>query len=194
MRYLFFFATIAWCLSCKTKSVMPYECNNVGTVKDFTGLDGCGMLIELKNGALLNPVKRNEHISLEDGEVITFSYKELPDMMSNCMREKMSVEITCLKKMDKTPTGIGVCVDTDNPFEIGWMDHAIDLHNPNQVLKYKDGNEWAYLFRSIPNSYLYDCKGKMICVTKNDHDKCHTDHIDHLGQGKIIWQGEGVWD
>ena len=92
-------------------------------------------------------------------------------------------------------TGVSVnCVDTDNPFAVDWMDKAIDYHNPTQVIQFKEGERWKYLFQGLPNGYLYDCEGNFICETKNDHDACHTEQIAVLGRGKIIWQGEGVWD
>ena len=194
MKNIYFLLFLICCLSCKTKSGIPASCDTVGTVKDFTGLDGCGLLIELENGDLLNPVKMKPGFGLKDKQTISFSYKKLDDMAGICMREKAMVEVTCIHEMGKTPVGAGTCVDTNNPFEIDWMDHAIDLHNPNQILKYQSSNEWLYLFRSIPTSFLYNCKGKLICETKSDHDKCQAQHLADLGQGRIIWQGEGVWD
>ena len=194
MRLLIFFVISTFCFSCKTKSALPNGCKTIGTVKDFTELDGCGMLIELENGQLLNPVKMSISFPLEAEVVVSFDYKILEGRVSSCMREKAMVEITCIVSLGKTPSGEGMCVDTNNPFEVPWMDQAIDRHNPNQVLKFQDGNEWAYLFRGLPSSYLYNCRGKLICETKNNHDKCQDDHLNRLGQGKIIWQGEGVWD
>lgn len=194
MRYLIFLAFIIGCVASKNKPAEPALCEIVGTVKDFSGLDGCGFLIELENGDLLNPVIIKGGFEMKDKQIISFSYKIMEDMMGICMREKHQVEITCINELGKTPEGIDECVNTENPFEIGWMDKAIDLHNPNQVLKFPDDDEWAYLFRSIPSSYLYNCKGKLICETKNDHDNCQLNHIGRLGQGKVIWQGEGVWD
>ena len=194
MRYIIFFIMFVWCLSCTTKPVISENCETVGSVIDYTGLDGCSLLIQLENGDLLNPVVIKGGFELKDQQVISFSYTKLEDAMSICMREKYQVEITCITELGKTPPGVDNCVDTDNPFAIKWMDHAIDLHNPNQVVKYEDGKGWAYLFRSIPNSYLYNCKGKLICETKNDHDRCQMEHLAPLGEGKIIWQGEGVWD
>lgn len=91
------------------------------------------------------------------------------------------------------PDPMAGCVDTDNPFAVEWMDKAIDYHNPTQVIQYKVDDRWQYLFQSIPDGYLYDCEGRLICVTQNDHDPCH-DKIILLGRGKTIWQGEGVWD
>lgn len=194
MRYILFIALLANCFSCKVKSVVSEDCNTVGTVKDFSDQDGCGLLIELENGDLLNPLKIKPDFQLEERQIVSFSYRVMEKKASGCVGEKAVVEITCIEVLGKTPDEVDGCVDTDNPFQVEWMDHAIDLHNPNQVLKYKQANGWAYLFRSIPNSYLYDCRGKLICESKNDHDKCHIEQLSLLGQGRIIWQGEGVWD
>lgn len=182
-------------LACKTKSVVTPGCTTIGTLKDFSGLDGCGFLIELENGDLLNPVVMKGEFDMKDGQVVSFSYVKLEEMMSVCMREKASIKVTCIEALAQTPGNSDGCVDTKNPFEIEWMDKAIDLHNPNQVLKFAINNEWAYLYRSIPSSYLYDCRGKLICETKSDHDNCVDNHITPLlGKGELIWQGEGVWD
>ncbi len=194
MKHLVLFSIVTMLLACKTKSAVPSGCDTIGTVKDHSGLDGCGFLIELENGDLLNPVKIKGGFEMKDQQLVSFSYVKLDDVMSICMREKAAVEITCIQALGQTPAGSTGCYDTDNPFEVEWMDKAIDLHNPNQILKYKHKNKWAYLFRSFPSSYLYDCKGKLICETKNDHDNCADRHISRLGEGTVIWQGEGVWD
>lgn len=173
---------------------MPKGCTTLGVVKDFSGLDGCGLMIELENGDLFNPVELKDGMALKANQHISFSYEKLEDMMGSCMRESAMVKITCYSELGKTPEGDALCANAENPFEIDWMDHAIDLHNPNQILKYSVGNEWTYLFRSIPSSFYYDCRGKLICETKSDHDKCQMQHLSNLGQGKVIWQGEGVWD
>ncbi|HFA50942.1 MAG TPA: hypothetical protein ENJ95_18180 [Bacteroidetes bacterium] len=194
MKKLILFLMLALALACKTKQVLVNECATTGTVKNFAGLDGCQLLIELQNGDLLNPVKLPPKVALKDKQTISFSYKVLPDVMSICMTEKASIEITCLNILEEGITALNGCVDTKNPFEVDWMDKAIDLHNPNQVIKYKDGAKWAYLFRAFPSSYLYTCEGKLICETKNDHDTCQLNYLSQYGRGKIIWQGEGVWD
>jgi hypothetical protein len=55
--------------------------------------------------------------------------------------------------------------------------------------------EWAYLFNALPVSYLYDCRGSLLCETNgSNQDECHVKYLNHFGKGKIIWEGEGVWD
>lgn len=46
-----------------------------GTVRDFTGLDGCGKLIVLDNGQVLEPVSLPSNTLLIDGRRVTINYK-----------------------------------------------------------------------------------------------------------------------
>jgi hypothetical protein len=196
MRTLIFVTLVILMMGCKAKpGPESKNCEVTGTVKDFTGLDGCGLLIELKNGDLLNPAKLPEGTELKENQAIRFTYKKLDDMMSICMREKAIVEITCLEIINGGQIVPPGCVDTTNPFAVPWMDKAIDKHNPNQIIKYKFGGQWGYLFKAIPTSYLYDCEGKLLCQTSGDpHDDCHETYLNRFNKGKVIWQGEGVWD
>jgi len=196
MWKLIFVITLALGAGCKARPLPAGKsCDVPGTVKDFTGLDGCGLLIELENGDLLNPVKLPDGTELKAGQSIRFTYKTLEDMMSICMREKAFVEITCLELVAGNPAVPPGCADTANPFAVPWMDKAIDKHNPVQVIKYKFGGQWGYFFKALPTSYLYDCEGKLLCVTQGDeNDDCHVTYLNRFTKGKIIWQGEGIWD
>jgi len=192
MRFIIFFATVFLLAGCHCPKNAAVNCDTLGTVRDYSGLDGCRFLIELQNGDKLNPVKIPEGFRLQDGQKITFSYNVLTDVMSICMAETQMVEITCIHE---TSEFTNACEDTMNPFAVAWMNKAFDRHNPTQILKYRNGEEWAYLFYAIPDSFLYDCHGNLICQSHGDaHDPCHRDYIDTFGKGKIIWQGEGVWD
>lgn len=177
---------------CSSKKTSQENCSVNGIVRDLSGLDGCGLLIELDNGDLLNPAILPVGVSLRNGQRISFSYKVLPDRVSICMSEKAIVEITCLQEYQTTS---GSCTDNDNPFEVPWMDSAFDLHNPVQIIKYFNDGEFRYLFRALDEEWLYDCRGNLICHgNAKPDDPCRKDQISLLGKGKIIWQGEGVWD
>jgi hypothetical protein len=65
------------------------------TVRNLAGLDGCGMLIELDNGKLLEPVSLPANIILEAGRRVSITYR-LVDRASNCMAGE-TVEITRLR-------------------------------------------------------------------------------------------------
>ncbi len=196
MQKLIFVLLLALAFGCKVKpGAKGGSCEVMGTVKDFTGLDGCGLLIELENGQLLNPVTLPEGVVLEDKQAIRFGYKKVDDMMGTCMREQAFVQVTCLEVVSSSETGTPDCVDTTNPFAVPWMDKAIDKHNPTQVIKYQFGGKWGYLYKAIPTAYLYDCEGKLLCETNGDeNDECHQLYLNRFNKGKVIWQGEGVWD
>lgn len=73
------------------------SCKTEGEVQDFTGLDGCSLMIVTKDGKKLLPGKVLESaVSLQAGQKIRFDYRPI-DMMSVCMAEDQIVEITCLQ-------------------------------------------------------------------------------------------------
>lgn len=85
--------------SCNSKKIVTNgnHCNHSGVVKDFTGLDGCRLLIVTDAGKKLLPAALPEmDFELKDGQKIKFDYKET-DGMSICMAEDMIVEITCIE-------------------------------------------------------------------------------------------------
>jgi PKD repeat protein len=74
--------------------VVPY-CSLTGTVKDYSGLDGCGLLIVLDNGEVLEPAVIVPNFLLKNGQRVHLSYTELTDLASVCMVGKI-VRIDCI--------------------------------------------------------------------------------------------------
>ena len=75
------------------------SCENAqaATIEDYTGLDGCGMVIKLQNGDVLEPTNLNDfNITPTDGMKVWVKYHEVA-MMSICMVGP-TVEIDCLAK------------------------------------------------------------------------------------------------
>ncbi|MBN2347535.1 MAG: hypothetical protein JXJ22_01785 [Bacteroidales bacterium] len=69
-------------------SVIIKKCNYkkyTGIVKDYTGLDGCGYLIETWNGEILNPVQVVPEFTFYNGQHVSFYFTELQDYYSTCM-------------------------------------------------------------------------------------------------------------
>lgn len=93
--YLLLFSFIGACNSSKNANTM--SCATTGVVKDFSGLDGCGLLIELADGSKLEPAEIVDNFKLKDGQRIAFDYEELSDMMSICMAGRI-VRITCIRE------------------------------------------------------------------------------------------------
>jgi len=77
--------------------VVPY-CSLTGTVLDKTGLDGCGLLIQLDNGEILEPVEIVPNFVLKNGQRVHLAYTELTDRASICMVGKI-VRIDCIGEL-----------------------------------------------------------------------------------------------
>jgi len=94
----------------KTAEYMPVGCSEIASVVDFTGLDGCGLMLVLEDGSRLNPEKRVYvqapkreddplyYFTLAAGEKVKVSYKET-NGMDACMAGK-TVFITCITKIE----------------------------------------------------------------------------------------------
>jgi hypothetical protein len=69
-----------------------------GIARDYTGLDGCGMLIDLNNGDRLMPVSIPAGVTWVARKKICIRYKEKP-AFNICMAGK-TVEIISLTYLD----------------------------------------------------------------------------------------------
>lgn len=87
-------------ISCQTKRLggSTEACSTLGIVKDYSNLDGCGLLIELADGTLLLPASLPENAQLKAEQRIQFGYRELNDAVSICMAERKVVDIVCIQK------------------------------------------------------------------------------------------------
>ncbi len=183
---LFFFFT------CNTnkdlKTVSSENCQTLATVKDMTGLDGCSMMIVLDNGDKLLPAKiNNEDFVLRDGQRIKLNYKELEDVMSVCMAEKASIEITCIELIEGRPI-VKECVNTEDPISIPWMKEVINTSKPTTIQKFDFRDGWAYLYYFKTKQLLYDCQGTLLCKHEGlGVNQCKQRYLQ--GQkGKVIYR------
>ena len=94
--------------------VVPY-CSLTGTVMDFTGLDGCGLLIQLDNGEVLEPAEIIPNFVLTNGQRVRLSYTELPDRASTCMAGKI-VRIDCIEELSTE-----YCKAAFNHYPLPWI-------------------------------------------------------------------------
>ena len=75
------------------------SCENAqaATIEDYTGLDGCGLVLKLQSGEVLEPTNLNDfNITPTDGMKVWVKYHEV-GLMSICMVGP-TVEIDCLAK------------------------------------------------------------------------------------------------
>jgi hypothetical protein len=94
----------------KVGDYVPVGCNEIATVTDFTGLDGCGMMLVLEDGTRLNPERRQYfqvpkreddplyYFTLTAGDKVKIAYNEV-NGADICMAGK-PVFITCITKIE----------------------------------------------------------------------------------------------
>lgn len=105
--------------SCDDEKITSVSCDDgvFVTVKDLTGLDGCGFVFELSDGTRLEPhrlfycgtpplpkeVTENPLYNFEfvNGKQVRIGFEEVPDAMSICMAGKI-VKITCIEEITST--------------------------------------------------------------------------------------------
>lgn len=73
----------------------------VATVRDLTGLDGCGFVFELKDGTRLEPSGTPHNFIFTDGKKVRIVYEQKNDAMSICMVGKI-VKIICIEEIETT--------------------------------------------------------------------------------------------
>ena len=97
--YLLAFILVLQISGCnKSSNEIAQACENAqkAKFKDLTGLDGCGMVIQLQNGCYLEPINLCDmDIEIKDGQKIWVSYHSVPNMASICMVGDI-VEIDCI--------------------------------------------------------------------------------------------------
>jgi len=93
------------------ESVAP-DCSEPATVVDYTGLDGCGLLLKLSDGKLIMPQRlvyiqaptREEdpiyYYELKAGENVLIGYRVVEDVATSCMAEQLVAFITCIRAAD----------------------------------------------------------------------------------------------
>jgi hypothetical protein len=85
----------------KEIQVLSDDCNQFGTVYDYTGLDGCGFVIKTDDGETLEVVEVVPNFVLKDNQRVKFSYTDL-QLASICMVGK-TVRIDCIMEAGCTP-------------------------------------------------------------------------------------------
>jgi len=97
MKKLFILLLLAISLYACKKPGKDGDIEVTGTVKDYTGkLDGCRMMIELKDGSRLEVHSVPAGITLTDGKEVAIKYTLTANAVSICMAGKVA-DITALR-------------------------------------------------------------------------------------------------
>jgi hypothetical protein len=165
------------------------HCRHSGVIKDFAGLDGCGLMIIDEKGQKLLPVKFPEQpLELKDGQKIKFDYTEA-DAMSICMAEDKIVEVTCIKIITKTGDAAAQCIDVSKPMDVDWMKAAINLYSPEQIVKFATDDQWLYLIKG-DKAKIFDCYGVKVCDSEETEISKCMNMLPEGAAGQVIWQRE----
>jgi len=121
MKNLFYLLLLFGILfSCENVEPESTNCDFAGTIKDLSELDGCGYVIELDNGTILEPIRRfwcgtgltEEQLAqmekentfwnfpIKDGLRVTVGYELAEDFGSICMAGEGAM-ITCIDYLNK---------------------------------------------------------------------------------------------
>jgi hypothetical protein len=105
--------------SCSDEKLITASCDEAAfaTVRDLTGLDGCGFVFELADGSRLEPQRLLYcgtpplpkevtedplyNFQFVDGKQVRIRFEEVPDVATICMVGKV-VKITCLEEINPT--------------------------------------------------------------------------------------------
>jgi hypothetical protein len=115
----FAFLLVLTALFWSCEEAMKVKCDDgvFATVRDLSGLDGCGFVFELADGSRLEPrrllycgtpplpkkVTDDPLYNFEfvDGNHVRIGFEEIPDAVSICMVGRV-VKITCIEKINLT--------------------------------------------------------------------------------------------
>jgi len=162
------------------------QCDFVGEVWDFTGQDGCGLLVETTDGSLFNVAGLPQGYFLEGGTRIRFGFSYVEDGASVCMHEDAIIRITCMQLLRESsgfPYPI-VCEVHKEPSE--WIHELIQDLGALYVTRFPWRDERnVYLFETAAGQYLYDCRGFLLCQPKKN---C-LQFIEDFSQGELIYEG-----
>lgn len=147
-------------------------CSLTGTVMDYTGMDGCGLLINLDNGETLEPAEVVPNFVLKEGQRVRLSYTELTDRASICMVGKI-VRIDCIEELTTD-----YCQASFSYYPLPWISSLPPIY---QFVDQSKGNvmskTWDFGDGTVTNEYgpshRYQYSGLYtICLTIFTSDGC----------------------
>jgi PKD repeat protein len=147
-------------------------CSLTGTVMDYTGLDGCGLLIILDDGEALEPAEVVPNFVLKAGQRVRLSYTGLPDRAGSCMKGKI-VRIDCIEEITAD-----YCQASFSYYPLPWISSVppiyqfVDESKGNVIKKTWDLGDGTVTNEYSP-SHRYQFSGLYtICLTIFTSDGC----------------------
>jgi hypothetical protein len=93
------FILLASCLLFASCNRTSCENAQAATIEDYTGLDGCGLVVKLQSGEVLEPINLNDfNLTPTDGMKVWVKYHESETFIGSICMVGPIVEIDCLAK------------------------------------------------------------------------------------------------
>jgi hypothetical protein len=145
------------------------NCQVEANVLDYTGLDGCRFLLELKNGHRLMPISiPDEEFLFSEGQVVQLSYEKQPDVFTACLTAADPVAITCIQQIKPgskpgVPLVKRTCVDTRVPLSISWIKKLVLRNDVYEISRAYKGTQAFYILSGKLHVQVFDCYGQLQC-------------------------------
>ncbi|GEM_PF-4050037 len=152
MRPLFILLVASTCMygssGCSTfrpngQPATASSCTTQARIVDYSDLDGCRLLLQLDDGRLLLPQKWPKEFVPQAAMRVRIGFEIVPEAVSICMVEDAVVRLSCIEPLEgisERPQPLP-CAYTNSPFEVPWMNQALDRYNPERIVRYtwRDG-------------------------------------------------------
>ncbi len=146
------------------------SCSLFGTVLDYSGLDACGLVIQLDEGPILEPVEIVPDFVLRPGQRVMLSFTELSNFASACMAGKI-VRIDCIQEVSE-------CHAYFWHHQLDWVSSLPPVYqfvsDTSQTIVHWqwDLGDGTVSFEKSP-THRYEFSGYYtICLTTTDASKC----------------------
>ena len=192
--FLFSIANLFACGQNKSlQATNPDGCDTQAKVLDYTGLDGCRFLLELKDGTRLIPVElADKNFLFSEGQIVQIKYSLLKDVVTACLTAALPVSVTCIKEV-KPGTKQGQvflkrdCLDTETPLSISWMNKLVIRNKVTEVKKGYLNADPFYLFFGNVYVQIYNCTGEAVCEYELKSTSSCKSKYDVLTDLKSVW-------
>ncbi len=185
--FLVLFFTLACSSTKQNSNEKPGgDCLITVSVKDFTGLDGCSMLLVTSDGKKLLPMEAPADINWKPGEKYKIGYTAIDDALSICMAENEIIKVSCAEKLTVE------CKPSQNGRDNSDLKSRIDNGDVQRIIRYEFDGSWVYQINRMGTSEFIDCQGVSLCQEKCEKfSECFKRIKPNLTAEKIIYQGEG---
>lgn len=169
------------------------KCKVDAKVLDYTALDGCRFILELKDGTRLMPVELSDKEFLfSEGQQVKITYTEAKGVVSTCMTSAVPVKIECIQQVKEgtKPGQVFIkkeCYDTEAPLNVAWLNRVILR---NKVIDVKKGYENQlpyYVLYGNVNVMLFNCAGGIECEYALTSLGSCSERIESLSNLKSVW-------